>query len=271
MATKQPFPDGIPVEEYEVTVGGRMRVVELPQRYYDWSFTMAHFPAPTRRVRELLPDDRLVAVELVPGIAVVSLAAFEYRRMATLQPYNEVAVMVPVRYEPDRNIPLLPMLWPDRFDVGFWVHHLPVTTQEACDVGIGVWGLPKVVADDITFRDVGWMRRCELREDGEHVLTLSAMMGETRYEARPYYAFSVLDGELLKTLVDTRGQYYTWYVPGRASFSLGRHEVSEALRELEVENLAIAGLFAFTAKSRLHPGTVVAAEVESPPVGSSTP
>jgi hypothetical protein len=270
MATRQPFPDGIAVQEYQVTIGGRVRTVELPQRYYDWSFILTHFPAPTRRVREFLPDDRLVPVELVPGIAAVSLAAFEYRRMATLRPYNEFAVMVPVRYKPDRNIPLLPMLWPDRYDVGFWVHHLPVTTQEACDVGIAVWGFPKIVAE-IEFRDIGWMRQCEVREDGERVLTLSAMMGETRHEARPFYAFSVLNGDLLRTLVDTRGQYYTWYVPGRASFSLGRHDVSEALRELEVENLAIAGLFAFNAKSRLHPGTVAAAEAEPQPVGSSTP
>lgn len=269
MAKKEPFPDGIPIAEHEVTLGGHVRPVELPQRYYDWSFIMAHFPAPTHRVRELLPDSRLVSVELVPGISVVSLAAFEYRRMATLQPYNEFAVMVPVRYQPECNIPFLPMLLPERYDVGFWVHHLPVTTQEACDVGLGIWGLPKVVADDISFRDVGWMRECELHEDGEHVLTLSAPMGETRSEARRFYAFSILDGELLKALVDTRGQYYTWSVPGRASFSLGQHEVAQELRELEVRNIAIAGLFTSSTKSRLHPGTVVAG-VE-PAVGSGLP
>jgi hypothetical protein len=256
MANRKQFPDGAGIPEETVQVG---RIpFELPQRYYDWSFIMAHFPAPTRRVRRLIPCDRLVPVELIPGIAAVTLAAFEYRRMETLEAYNEFAVMVPVRCEPDRNIPLLPMLWPDRYDVGFWVHHLPVTTPQARAVGVAVWGFPKVVADKIAFSDVGWMRRCELWEDGEQVLTFSAMMGETRYQARPFYAFSLLDDELLKTLVDTRGQYHAWYVPGRACFSLGRHPVSEALNDLEVENLAIAGLFAFNAKSRLHRGIVVA-------------
>lgn len=266
MATKQPFPDGITVEHRKVTVGGRTRAVEMPQRYYDWSFIMTHFPASTRRVRELVPDDHLVPVEIAPGIAIVTLAAFEYRRMATLAPYNEVAVMVPVRYKPDWNVPFLPMLWPDHYEVGFWVHHLPVTTREACDVGIGVWGFPKVVAD-IKFRDVGWMRQCRLREDGEHVLTLSATMGQTRYEARRFHAFSVRDGDLLKTLVDTRGQYHAWSMPGRASVAFGRHEVADELRGLEVKNIAIAGLFAFSTKSRLHPGKVVAA-VQSTVSGS---
>jgi len=255
---KQEFPDGIPVDKKTITVGKHTLSVELPQRYYDWSFIMTHFPAPTSRVRELLPDDCLVPVEIVPGLAVVTLAAFEYRRMATLAPYNEFAVMVPVRYEPDWNIPFLPLLDPDHYDVGFWVHHLPVTTQEACDVGIGVWGFPKVVAE-IGFRDVGWVRHCDVWEDGEHVLTLSSAMGETRREARRFYAYSVLEGELVKTLVDTRGEYYAWNVPGRASFELGTHRVADELRDLEVQNFAIAGLFAFTTRSRLHPGTAVAA------------
>jgi hypothetical protein len=261
MAPKAPFPDGITVKEFEVTVDGRTRRVELPQRYYDWSFMMAHFPAPTRRVRHLLPDDRLTAVEIAPGIAMVSLAAFEYRKMATLEPYNEFAIMVPVRYEPDWNIPLLPLLCPDHYEVGFWVHHLPVTTEEARDVGIGVWGFPKVVAE-IEFRDIGWTRRCKLREDGEHVLTLSAAVGETRLAARSFYAYSVLDDELLKTLVDTRGHYHDWHLPGGASFTLGRHAVADELRDLEVQNIAIAGLFAFSTKSRLHPG-IAPAEAQS--------
>jgi len=253
------FPDGIPVTIQPVTVGGRGRPVldfELPQRYYDWSFIMAHFPAPTRSVETLVPVEGLEPVQIVPGLAVISLAAFEYRQMATLSAYNEVAIMVPVRYRPSPNIPLLPLLCPDEYDVGFWVHPLPVDTQEACDVGVQVWGLPKVVAK-ITFEDVGWMRRCQLEEDGQHVLTLSAAMGETRLESRRFYAYSVLNGRLLKALVDTRAQYHAWSVPGGASVTLGTHQIARTLRELFLQTTAFAGLFAFTAKSRLHPGDLV--------------
>lgn len=262
------FPDGIAVEDETVTSGKYLIHVELPQRYYDWSFVMTHFPAPTRRVRELLPDDRLVPVEMVPGLAVITLAAFEYRKMATLRPYNEFAIMVPVRYEPERNVPFLPLLCPDRYEVGFWVHHLPVTTEEARAVGVGVWGLPKVLAQ-IEFRDVGWVRECDLWEDGEHVITLSAPVGETRHEEREFYAFSVLGGELLKSLVDTKGQYHAWNVPGRASFRLGTHPIADELRELQVQNLAIAGLFAYSAKSRLHPGIAIA-QVQPVAAGSKS-
>jgi hypothetical protein len=264
MATEaKPFPDGIPVEERPLGSGSRSGRFELPQRYYDWSFIMAHFPAPTARVRELLPDARLAPVQIVPGLAVITLAAFDYRRMATLAPYGEFAVMVPVRYKPAWDPPLLPLLSPDRYKVGFWVHHLPVTTPEARAAGVEFWGLPKVVAK-IEFSDVGWMRRCKLHEDGKHVVTLSSAMGETRSERRDFYAYSILNGVLLRARVETRAEYHEWNVPGQASFELGTHPIAETLRGLGMRNVAIAGLFAFTARSRLYPG----APVETPHPGA---
>lgn len=246
------FPDGISDIE-EVVVGDER--FELPQRYYDWSFVMAHFPASTRRVRRLLPPgDALRPVEIVPGLAVVSLAAFEYRRARSLAPYNEVGVMVPVRHSPERSHPLLPLLYPERYGVGFWVHYLPVTTPQADAAGREIWGFPKVVAD-IRFQDVGWTRRCRLRANGQDVLTLDAAMGETRTEPREFHAFSIKDGTLLRTLVDTRAQYHGWFLRGGgASFTLGDHPVAQQLRDARIRNVAVGGLFAFSARSRLHRG-----------------
>lgn len=259
MAANQPdFPDGVPVTVRPILVGGIQRPLEIPQRYYDFGFVLAHFPVPTSSVRTLLPTESLEPVQIVPGVAVVSIAAFEYRVMATLAPYNEVAIMVPVRYEPGWNIPLVPLLYPERYDVGFWVHHLPVTTEEARVAGVNVWGLPKVLAA-VAFEDVGWTRRCELVENGQHVLTLTAATGETRLEARPFYAYSLLSGQLQKALVDTRGQYHAWNVPGCASVELGTHPIARTLRDLDMQTVAVAGLFAFTARSRLHAGQALPA------------
>jgi hypothetical protein len=269
-STPATFPDGIDVVPQTFTLDGHTWTVEVPQKYYDWSFVMAHFPASAARVRALIPTETLQPVELLPRVAVLTLAAFEYRQPATLAPYNEVAIMVPVRYKPSANIPLLPLLRPDDYAVGFWIHHLPVTTEEARAAGRHFWNFPKVLAQ-ITFRDVGWMRECELRENGQHVLTLSAPVGETCTESRQFYAFSVMNGQLLKTLVDTRAPYYAWNIPGRASFELGDHEVAQRLGDLDVRNLAIAGLYATSARSRLHPGTALTT-VEAPNgAGVATP
>ena len=56
---------------------------------------MAHFPVPAGAVRTLLPTNKLKPALLMPGTALLSLAAMEYRQIADVAPYNEFAIMVP--------------------------------------------------------------------------------------------------------------------------------------------------------------------------------
>ena len=127
--------------------GGGGLAFELPQRYYDWEFMLASFPASTSAVRRHLPSPKLKPVELVPGTTLVSLGAFEYRKAKSLKPYNEVAIMFPVRCQPAFGVPALPLLLPTWFkDVGYYVLHLPVTMPDSCAAGVQIWNFPKVVA-----------------------------------------------------------------------------------------------------------------------------
>ena len=143
---------GVNIQEVELSTGVR---IGLPRRYYDWSGIMAHFPVPAAAVRKLLPTDELKPAQLVPGIAMLSLMAIEYRKIADVPPYNEFAIMVPVLYEPTVNIPGLPLVLPHWFKrFGLYVHHMPVTTQVACDVGIEIWGYPKIVAKSASKKQV---------------------------------------------------------------------------------------------------------------------
>ena len=130
--------------EVSIKHEGRSYTFMLPLRYYDWSLMLANFPAPTASIRALLPSRTLVPVELLPGLSVVTLVAFDHRRVEGLDRYQEVSVMMPVRLKPRWNVPLLPLLFPHWFpDLGFWVEHLPVTSQPACDAGVAIWGFPK--------------------------------------------------------------------------------------------------------------------------------
>ena len=111
------------------------RSVRLPIRYRDAETMMAFFPLPTRNVRALLPSPQLRPVEAVPGYAVLAFVAFEYRD-TDIGPYNEVAVCVPVLYNSPLNLPLVPLLLEKSYPgLGFYVHHLPVTTDIACRAG----------------------------------------------------------------------------------------------------------------------------------------
>jgi hypothetical protein len=177
----------------------------------------------------------------------------EYRRIADVAPYNEFGIMVPVLYEPTVNIPGLPLLFPHWFKrFGLYIHHLPVTTQAAYDFGVEIWGYPKIVAE-ISFEDVGQVRRCRLRAEGKDIMTLE--VGKLATKARPmnFHSYTVKDGQLLRTLIQTQGQLGIARFRGGASYTLGDHPIAEELRALGMGKTAVERRYAPRVQSMLHP------------------
>jgi hypothetical protein len=238
------------LEQAELSSGVK---IELPIRYQDWSAIMAHFPVPEAAVRRLLPSSRLKPILYVPGTAILSMVAMEYRQIKGLAPYNEFGIMVPVLYEPKVNIPGLPLLFPHCFKLsGLYVHCLPVTTQAAYEVGIEVWGYPKIIAE-IVFEDIGQMRRCRLRAAGKNILTLDVEKGATRFSKVNFHSYTVKGGQLLRTLIQTRGECNIARFRGGASFNLGDHPIAEELRALGIGKTAVERLYLTNVQSMLHP------------------
>src|SRR5512139_2411479 len=190
------FFSGAKSEEVRISTGTRIR---LPERYFDWSWMNAFFPAPASAVRRLLPSDKLKPFLIMPGLSMVSLTAMEYRKIADVAPYNEFSIAVPVQYEPPVNVPGLPVLFHPLFSprwyrkFGMYIHHLPVTTKDARDFGVEIWGYPKIVAE-ISFEDAGGMRRCRLRAEGKDIVVLDVSKMATREQRIDLYTYSVKDG-----------------------------------------------------------------------------
>jgi hypothetical protein len=226
-------------------------------RYYDWSAMMAHFPAPTASLQKLLPSPRLRPAELVPGTGIVSLAAMEYRRIADVEPYNEFGIMVPVLYEPSVNVPALPLLAPGRFErFGLYVHHLPVTTQEAYVFGVEIWGYPKFLAD-ISFEETDRVRRCRLRADGKSIATLEVRKSATKARPMDLSSYTVKDGQLLRTRIQAEGELSTARLRGGACCDLGDHPIAEELRAVGMGRTAVERLYAPQVQSMLHAASAV--------------
>jgi hypothetical protein len=243
---------GVSVKQVELSTGVR---IGLPVRYYDWSAISAHFPVPVAAVRKLLPTNKLKPVQLVPGTAILSLMAMEYRQIADAAPYNEFAIMVPVLYEPTVNIPGLPLFFPRWFKrFGLYVHHLPVTTQAAYEAGVEIWGYPKIVAQ-ISFEETNQVRRCRLRAEGKDIVALEVEKLATKARAMNYYSYTVKDGQLLRTLIQTQGQYGIARFRGGASYVLGDHPIAEELRALGMGETAVERLYAPQVQSMLHPAS----------------
>lgn len=245
----------VTIEEVALSTGGR---IGLPVRYYEWSWMNALFPAPATKVQRLLPSKKLRPVLALPGIAMVALTAMEYRKIADVAPYNEFSIAVPVQFEPTFNIPGLPLFFhpllsPQRYrKIGMYVHHLPVTTQAARDFGVEIWGYPKFIAE-ISFEDVGEMRRCRLRAENKNIVTLEIRKLATKARSINFYTYTVKNAQILRTLVQTQGQYSITRFPGGASYTLGDHPIAEELKALGMGKTAVGRFYAPQVQSLLHP------------------
>ena len=235
--------------EFELSSGLRM---SLPRRYYDWSGIIANFLLPAAAVRTLLPTTRLKPVQLIPGTAIISFVAIEHRRIADVPACNEFAIMTPVLYEPAFDMPMLPLLFPRWFKrLGFYVHLMPVTTEVGRDLGVEIWGYPKILAE-ISFEETNDRRRCNISADGRDILSLEVKKMATQTKAVDYHCYTVKDGRLLRTCIQAEGQLGIARFRGGASYSLGDHPIARELRSLEIGRTAIERIYIPQAHSIHH-------------------
>ena len=216
--------------------------VKVPWLYREVVYMAAFFPASIKQVREILPSNRLKPVNIGGGRTIYGFGAFEYRE-ASVGSYNEVAMAVAYLYDPFVNLPYLPALFDNAFQVGFYIHHLPVTTKIAYDGGLEIWGLPKFIAD-ISFEESDDRRRCTLEDHGKRILTLEVQKGKgPKPDVRDFRAFSVKDKMILKTIANVKGLLRTSSKAESASFTLGDHTVSEELRSLNIGQKPLRTLY----------------------------
>jgi hypothetical protein len=241
---------GVEFKEYVSSTGQR---VLLPIRYLDFAAMIGVFTAPADKLSGLLPSKRLKPALYTPGKGVVALSAFEYRKLADIEPYNEFGISIPVLYEPRFNIPTLPLLAPQWFkSYGLYVHHLPVTTEVARSGGIEVWGFPKFLAE-ITFEETEDRLRCRMRAEGDEIITLEGQKLATKPTTTDWPSYTVKDDELLWTRTHVQGEMGVLARSGGVTYTLGCHPIADELRSLDLDEKAVQYIYAPRLQSLLYP------------------
>ena len=140
MNTSSPF---FNVRQQAVTT--RLGRVMLPIRYYDVSTVLFFFWVPFDLTEEMIADSGINACRFFNKKALCGLAFYEYRD-SDIGAYNEVALATAVHHRDEKRprYLLADFLKPvAKRRVGFYIHHLPVTTERACVAGKEIWGFPK--------------------------------------------------------------------------------------------------------------------------------
>lgn len=194
----------MPVAEY------KLRLWPYPPPRFPMVYTHArHFTAvwsiPVDQARALLPaSPRIQPVRLTPDRAAFGVFAFDYRRSG-LGAYRELGVAIPVIVDRDAP-PLLPALVdavaPGRYrGLGMFVLELPVDHDRACEGGIQLYGLPKVVGRaDMSMREGhGHIRMVHERRLMAELDVQVKNRGFGKRMAMPLTTYSVLNGHLIET------------------------------------------------------------------------
>lgn len=117
----------------------------FPTLYGNVSCAIGVFLCDFNKAQALLPHPKMKPVAMPKGRALVTFSCYEYKRVSGIAPYNEIAMTIPVMIDPTINIPVLPMLLQGFKNFGYYVFHMPVTSQENQIRGRKIWGLPKHV------------------------------------------------------------------------------------------------------------------------------
>lgn len=230
------------------------RQVTLPLRC-EADVVGALFSADWEALRRAVPRG-LTPVRLGPRTGGVVVAGVAYSQAGDFDPYNELAVIVPVarRSVAGVGIPHLDG------GLGGYVVALPVTTEDSCRMGREVWGYPKTVADIEMRRDerdsaepretsdsaTDW--HVDVYEDETRALSLTVR--ETRRHSRETTldSYTRKDGRLWRTPVDVLGPVGLGVGPGRVDLDVGSGALATDLDRLEIHH----PLGRFTGRIRAH-------------------
>jgi hypothetical protein len=215
------------------------RTVTMPVVVRDASNASATFVVSSVAAQRWIPDAAFEVAELVPGRALLSIAAIDYRDN-DLGDYDEVSVALFVRPRGERRgWPLIgTVLDFAQGRLGTYIHRLPVNQSFTCEAGAAIWGFPKTV-EEIAIEPRGARLSCRLAIDGVHAFTITFPRGGSgRMPERELISYTYLHGVPHRTRAVMGGEGFAMR-PGGAEIVLGSHALANELRLLGLPRRAL--------------------------------
>ena len=249
----RPAPTPLELEE------GLSKTYSFPTFYADVTCAIAIFFCDYERAAATMPHPTMKPVKMPGGRSIVLFSCYEYKNVMGLAPYNEIAMTIPIMVGAGYVPPLLPLVM-DFKKKGYYVFSMPVTSLENQIRGTRIWGLPKIV-EEIEISTEGDHCTTVARDDtGKVYFELSVpTIGSAKHFDETGYLYSMLNGQLLKSRTNFKGDFTVNTNPGllwkkgkRAetpALELGDSPRADALRALKIEEVAFQFRFASSMNS----------------------
>ncbi len=248
----------LPQEVFSTSQGD----VKLPIFYYDVSAALIFFWTDYQKAAKQLSGTGLQACKFFNGSALCGLAFYEYRD-SDIGPYNEVGLATAV-YSDKTEKPQLYL--PDflrpaqKRKLGFYIHHLPVSTEAACAAGKEIWGFPKFTTELPFSLTADHFDASVLDPEGQIILNLRGPLNPgVPLPGFDLLLFSNHKNQQLRTIVDVKSAFKTAFATGlKLRIGPSAHPMAQTLHALGLD-----GVRPFVAQttaaflSRLHGGTAV--------------
>jgi hypothetical protein len=209
--------------------GGRS--VRIPLDIHRADLFVAYFLARRDAVAPLIPAG-LEPADFGQNRTAIAIGGLNYLETG-IGPYGEVAVMIPCTEGPPvlgvETTPLSTFVP----GFGYYVLRLPVTTAISVQVGRGVWGFPKSLAD-IEFERLPGYQSVRLARGGSTILTLRVpQLGVPVRDERPWVFYTMLGTRLLRVAIVCRSVYQVLPAGTGTRLELGDHDdIAQLLRSL---------------------------------------
>lgn len=194
---------------YALDLDGIKKTYTFPTLYNDVSCAIGIFFCDYAAACKIMPHKKMFPVKMLNDQALVIFSCYEYRQVCGLWPYNEIAMAIPVMFNSNFNIPILPIFLNSLFhSFGYYVFLMPVTSKENQIRGNKIWGLPKITQRiDMQVQNDEFVTTV-YEMDGIPYFTLCVPIKGKISDIDSYsYIYSKLDEKIKKSKTCYKGRY----------------------------------------------------------------
>ena len=218
----------------------------FPSFYKNVACGIGIFMCSYEQALKVLPHPSMKPVRMPGGRAVVIFSCYQYKTVMNMQPYNEIAMTIPLLMDGGFSLPVLPLVSKAFKNFGYHVFSMPVTSEENRIRGVKLWGIPKVTERiDMEQKD-GFSTTVAFDEhDKEYFRLKIPMSGSSQAFDETGHLYSIREGEIVKAQTNFKGNFEVnkhmglLFNKGKKSDSplltLGDSPRAAVLKQLEIE------------------------------------